>query len=122
MNSLPKLLGSIASSHLIALFLFAAVIAGCATDPRYAVAVYYVDVVPPGTAKNRTTAGVPVYYGVPQRPYEILGGTLAPVGRGQLAEYVALRAKNAGGDAVIVLRPSPEYDGMALIQVIRFKH
>ncbi len=59
--------------RLIAL-LFAALIAGCATDPRYAVAVYYADVVPRG---NRTTPGAPVYYGLPPRPYLILGGNLA---------------------------------------------
>ena len=113
MNSLPKLIASVA-------MLFAA-ITGVGAAPRYAVAVYYVDAVAPGTVKNRATAGVPVYYGEPQRSYLILGGNLAPVHHGELAEYVALRAKNAGGDAVIVLRPTPEYDGMALIQVIRFR-
>ena len=118
MDSLPKLI--ITSARLIPL-LFFAMIAVCAADPRYAVAVYYVDV-SPTTVKTRMTAGVPVYYGSPTRSYEILGGNLAPIHNGQLAEYVAPRAKNAGGDAVIVLRPSPKCDGGALLQVIRFKH
>jgi hypothetical protein len=57
---------------------------------------------------------VPTYYGPPPRPYEVLGyldATTAPIRRRGVVGYAANRAKELGGDAIVVLREGAEYRG-----------
>lgn len=57
---------------------------------------------------------VPAYYGYPQRPYIVLGyldATTAPVRRRGVVEFAARRAKEIGGDAIIVQNSGAQYAG-----------
>lgn len=57
---------------------------------------------------------VPTYYGPPSRPYEVLGYldvTTAPIRRRGVVRYAASRAKELGGDAIVVLHEGAEYRG-----------
>jgi hypothetical protein len=59
---------------------------------------------------------VPVYHGAPDRPYRVLGyltADTAPVRRfaGGVASFMARRAQELGGDALILLDKHSEYSG-----------
>ena len=57
---------------------------------------------------------VPAYFGPPSKPYEVLGyldARTAPVRRRGVVRYAAARAKQLGGDAIIVLHEGSEYVG-----------
>lgn len=57
---------------------------------------------------------VPVYFGLPNKPYIILGyldATTAPVRRSGVVGYAAKKAKKAGGDAIILISQGAEYRG-----------
>ena len=57
---------------------------------------------------------VPVYYGPPPRPYKIVGyldATTAPVRRRGVVSFAARRAKEMGGDAIIIASKGLEYAG-----------
>jgi hypothetical protein len=57
---------------------------------------------------------VPVYYGALPRPYRVLGyleATTAPVRRRDTINFSARRAKEMGGDAIIVLSEGSQYVG-----------
>ena len=61
-----------------------------------------------------TEYDVLTYYGLPERPYVVLGyldATTAPVRRAGVVKYAAARAKALGGDAIIVLHEGSEYVG-----------
>jgi hypothetical protein len=61
-----------------------------------------------------TKHAVPVYYGPPPRPYDVLGhidATTAPVRRHDVVPYAASQAKERGGDAIIVMQEGTEYAG-----------
>jgi hypothetical protein len=48
---------------------------------------------------------VPAYYGLPPRPYKVLGyldATTAPIRQRGVVEFAARRAQEIGGDAIIV--------------------
>jgi hypothetical protein len=99
--------------RLIAVTL-AAVVGGCATA----------DFTPyQGAQQNWPTArgafvasqyAVPAYYGYPPRPYSVLGyldATTAPIRRRGVVEFAARRAKEIGGDAIIVQSSGSQYAG-----------
>ena len=61
-----------------------------------------------------TNSTIPTYFGLPPKPYEVLGyldATTAPIRRSGVVSYAASRAKALGGDAIIVLREGSEYAG-----------
>jgi hypothetical protein len=61
-----------------------------------------------------TSGAVPAYFGLPHRPYTILGyldATTAPVRRAGVVKYAAAKAKELGGDAIIVVEQGSEYRG-----------
>jgi hypothetical protein len=61
-----------------------------------------------------TKFSVPVYYGPPPRPYIVIGyleATTAPIRRRGVVSFSARRAKEMGGDAIIVLTKGTEYAG-----------
>jgi hypothetical protein len=76
-----------------------------------------------GTQQNWPTApggfietkyAVTAYYGPPPKPYEVLGyldATTAPIRRRGVVRYAANKAKELGGDAIIVLQVGSEYRG-----------
>ena len=58
--------------------------------------------------------GILAYYGYPPRHYIVLGylsATTAPVRRREVVEFAARRAKEIGGDAIIVLSSGAQYAG-----------
>ena len=61
-----------------------------------------------------TSGAVPAHFGLPHRPYTILGyldATTAPVRRAGAVKYAAAKAKEFGGDAIIVVEQGSEYRG-----------
>ncbi len=61
-----------------------------------------------------TNNAVPTYFGPPSRPYEVLGyldATTAPIRRRGVVRFAASRAKQSGGDAIIVLQEGSQYVG-----------
>jgi hypothetical protein len=61
-----------------------------------------------------TQFAVPAYYGLPSRPYIVLGyldATTAPIRRREVVEFSARRAKEIGGDAIIVMSSGAQYAG-----------
>ncbi len=61
-----------------------------------------------------TQYAVPVYYGLPPRPYIVLGyldATTAPIRQRGVVEFAARRAKEIGGDAIIVQSTGRQYVG-----------
>ena len=61
-----------------------------------------------------TQYAVPAYYGYPPRPYVVLGyldATTAPIRRRGVVEFAARRAKEIGGDAIIVQSSGSQYAG-----------
>lgn len=57
---------------------------------------------------------VPVYYGPPPRPYDVIGyldATTAPIRRAGAVSFAARAAKEEGADAIIVLDAGSEYAG-----------
>ena len=61
-----------------------------------------------------TNYAVPAYYGLPHRPYTIIGyldATTAPVRRAGVVKYAAAKVKELGGDAIIVVNQGSEYRG-----------
>lgn len=61
-----------------------------------------------------TQYAVPAYYGLPPRPYTVLGyldATTAPIRRRGVVEFSARRAKEIGGDAIIVMSSGTQYAG-----------
>ena len=62
----------------------------------------------------KTQYAVPAYYGLPPRPYVVLGyldADTAPIRRKGVVEFAAKRAKEIGGDAIIVQSVGSEYAG-----------
>lgn len=58
--------------------------------------------------------GVPAYFGYPPRPYRVIGSldaTTAPARRSGVVAFATRRAKELGGDAIIVRSESSEYAG-----------
>ncbi len=89
----------------LAILCFAAALAGCATrdfTPYHQIQWKW----PTGTgAVASTQYAVPVYSGLPARPYIVLGHMYAeaiPVRGNALIEYEARKAKEVGGDAIII--------------------
>jgi hypothetical protein len=104
MNTIPRLLALI----------LAAALTGCAVA----------DFMPyQGAQQNWPTArgafvntqyAVPAYYGYPPRPYNVLGyldATTAPIRQRGVVEFAARRAKEIGGDAIIVQSSGRQYAG-----------
>lgn len=94
-------------------FLFLAV-ASCATSEftAYEGAQQQWKTAPGAFAKSGYA--VPVYYSVPSRPYNVLGyidATTAPVRRRGVVKFAASKAKEVGGDAIIVISEGSEYAG-----------
>jgi hypothetical protein len=61
-----------------------------------------------------TQYAVPVYHGYPPRPYIVLGyldATTAPIRQRGVVEFAARRAKEIGGDAIIVIGTGTQYAG-----------
>lgn len=61
-----------------------------------------------------TKNALPTYYSPPPRPYIVLGyldARTAPIRRRGVVRYAASRAKELGGDAIIVLQEGSEYVG-----------
>lgn len=61
-----------------------------------------------------TKYDVPVYRGTPDRPYRVLGylsADTAPVRRHAVTAFMARRAKELGGDALILTSKGAEYQG-----------
>ena len=57
-----------------------------------------------------TQYAVPAYHGYPARPYIVLGyldATTAPIRQRGVVEFAARRAKEIGGDAIIVMGTEP---------------
>jgi hypothetical protein len=57
---------------------------------------------------------VPAYFSPPPRPYNVLGyldATTAPIRRKGVVAFAARRAKEVGGDAIVVLQEDSEYVG-----------
>lgn len=57
---------------------------------------------------------VPVYHGNPDRPYKVVGylsADTAPVRRFAVVAFMARRAKELGGDALILLSKGQTYQG-----------
>jgi len=62
----------------------------------------------------KTDYAVPAYLGYPDRPYNVIGyldATTAPIRRRGVVAFAARRAKELGGDAIIVLHQGTEYAG-----------
>jgi hypothetical protein len=97
-------------------FLFAAVLTGCAWDVTH-FTPYQGDQQNWPTARGAFVSnqgGIPAYYGLPSRPYVVLGyleTTINPVRRAQVVEFAAQKAKQIGGDAIIVLGTGTQYIG-----------
>lgn len=67
----------------------------------------------PGTFMD-TKYAVPTYYGPPPRPYRVLGyvdAMTAPVRRRGVVAFAARRAKELGGDAIVVMQEGSEHVG-----------
>lgn len=67
----------------------------------------------PGTFMD-TKYAVPTYYGPPARPYRVFGyidATTAPARRRGVVAFAARRAKELGGDAIVVLQEGAEHVG-----------
>src|SRR6266567_411028 len=61
-----------------------------------------------------TKYAVPVYYGPPARAYTVIGyldAATAPIRRRGVISFSARRAKEMGGDAIVVLSKGSEYVG-----------
>src|SRR5216684_1155926 len=91
-----------------------AVLSGCATSDfkPYSGAQQEWPTAPGGFIE--TKYAVPTYYGPPPRHYEILGyldATAAPIRKRGVVRYASSRAKDLGGDAIIVLQEGAEYRG-----------
>lgn len=57
---------------------------------------------------------IPAFFSPPPRPYYVIGyidATTAPIRRGGVVSFAALRAKEEGADAIIVLQEGSEYAG-----------
>jgi len=104
MNTIPRLLALILNAALT----------GCAVA----------DFTPyQGAQQNWPTArralvanqyAVPAYYGYPPRPYIVLGyldATTAPIRQRGVVEFAARRAKEIGGDAIIVHSSGRQFAG-----------
>ncbi len=92
----------------------AILLAGCATSDfkPYSGAQQDWPTAPGGFVENKYA--VPAYYGPPPKPYEIIGyldATTAPIRQRGVLKYAASRAKELGGDAIIVLHEGKEYVG-----------
>jgi hypothetical protein len=98
----------------LALLAFATFFGGCATSDYHAYrgAQQNWPTAPGGFAD--TKYAVLTYYGPPERPYIVLGyldATTAPVRRAGVVKYAAAKAKELGGDAIIVMSEGSEYRG-----------
>ncbi len=97
-----------------ALFAIAFLLSGCASaDFKPYVGQQEEWQTAPGTFMD-TKYAVPVYYGPPSRPYIILGyldAKTAAVRRNGVVAFAARRAKELGGDALVVLVQGSEYAG-----------
>jgi hypothetical protein len=92
----------------------AALFAGCATADFTPYSGSQQDwPVAPG-AFVETKYDVPVYHGTPDRPYQVMGylsADTAPVRRFAIVAFMARRAKELRGDALILTSKRSEYSG-----------
>ena len=95
-------------------FSLAAAVAGCAlADFKPYVGAQQKWPTAPGTFMD-TKYAVPTFYGPPSRPYRVLGyldAKTAPVRRRGVVAFAARRAKELGGDAIVVLQEGIEHVG-----------